>query len=66
MQSEGNKMLPHINDLILVTSEDVADTTFQFMSDLVVKIELPMNSDTISYYMNSDTISYYMFRNKNW
>ena len=45
MQCKVYKMFPYIDDYILVTSEEAADTAFQHLSNLLVKLGLPMNSD---------------------
>ena len=45
MQSMGYKMFPCINDYILITSEEAADIAFQHLSNLLVRLGLPMNSN---------------------
>ena len=45
MQFEGYKMFPYIDNYILVTSEEAAGTAFQHLSNLLVKLGLPMNLD---------------------
>ena len=45
MKAKGYKMFPYIDDYILVASEEVADTAFHYLLDVLVKLGLPMNSD---------------------
>ena len=45
MQFEGYKMFPYIDDYILVSPEETANTTFQYMSDLLAELGLSMSLD---------------------